>query len=157
MAAEVREAVWADRDSMVELGMEALRRFPRPGVVPDRRELNDIAKQTIPGKQSLTLVAEENGEIVGSLIAACGKFPMHHARSCEVVQYYVKPGHRDGCGMRMLRMLCDWLDSRRGIRLCLVSIEHMLGEDSVRIQKMLSRLGFEHAAVDMIRLRPEVD
>ena len=144
----IRPAAPKDIQALVELGVEALERDPVGAV--DRKDIEDTVKSAISGAQHFYMVSEIDGKVEGAVGALTQFFPFHRGRICQIAQFYCRPPAK-GDGIRMLRMLSKWADSRPGIRMLVASVE--LQEDE-RLVSMMRRLGYEAVQVEMIRKRP---
>jgi hypothetical protein len=131
----LRPAAPADINQIVELGIEALETDPYEGLLISRSRCFEMARTCVSGPAHFCWVAEQDGVIVGSVMAYVGPMMCYERSQANVVQFYCKaPGY----GVKLLRELLAWAKPRRIIKAVVFTLEH--GVDP-RIGKLLTRLG----------------
>lgn len=133
----IRKAVPADIRAIVELGVEALELNPQPGMVIDRLKVKEVATDCVSSARHFAMVAEVNGMVEGAVCAFANENLFHKRQQASVVQFYTRaPGE----GIKLLRELLKWYQSRPALRALYFTLEHRADP---RIIKMLRRLGLQ--------------
>lgn len=98
-----------------------------------------LSEMAAPGKSDLLLVAEIDGEVVGSAgLHPCG--PAIRRRHAMTLGISVVPGfQRRGIGAELMAALCDYAEKWAGV----LRLELTVYADNVVAQRLYRRFGFE--------------
>ena len=144
----IRKAVIQDVKALVQLGFEAVAQDPIG--VPSVRAMSEEAVRAVSAADCFCWVSEVNGKVEGAVTAFTLPISFHKGRMLQVVQFYCRAPAK-GDGLKMLREMVKWADSRPIIRMTVITVE--LDADK-RIFGLLGRLGFVGEQMDMVRTAP---
>lgn len=137
----VREATLDDLPYIINLAgqMHAESRYRRTTFLPAR--LGHVAAGLIASPDGFAVVAEKDGEIIGTMLAQVMREPWFAA---EPVAYeygvYVTPEHRGNhAAARMVRMFDTWAQERGAV---LIDLGISTGINDERTGAFYARLGF---------------
>ncbi len=137
MSVIIRRATPDDVYEILDLAIEALNSNPYPGLVISSTKIFSLAIECISSASHFSMIAEEDGKIVGAVGALVHPMMMYEKSQATVVQFYCKsPGN----GVKLLRELIKWVDSRAVIKMVCFTLEYRADP---RIGKLLKRLGLD--------------
>lgn len=148
----VRPATDKDIEALVELGQRAHAESPRYRDVKfNRKRALEFVEQLVFNEWALVLVAEDDGEIVGSLAG----FVTPHYFSAQLyasdVFFFVDQAHRGGTiGTRLLREWDRVLTTDGRVAESVLGISSEIG-DMKRTRKLYKRLGYTTRGYLMVK------
>ena len=135
--ATLRKAVQDDIPEIVSLGVEALTKHSYPGLEISRIKVFNTAVECVTSERNFCYVSEKDGKIVAAVSALVHPMLFHERQQASVLQFYsVSPGE----GVKLMRELMRWVDSRPGIKMVCFTME---ATADPRIGTLLSRLGLQ--------------
>ena len=143
----IRPALIKDIPAIVDLGIEALERFPEERLLISKDKVAALASDCVQKNSNFAWVAEKDGIVVGAVCAQVHEMVLYERSQATVVQYYCRvPGE----GVNLLRRFLRWAYSRRMIKMVVFEVE--IGQDP-RIYKLLKWWGFKVAEETWIKIR----
>jgi GNAT superfamily N-acetyltransferase len=132
----IRAATTADLPALVTMGRRFLAMLytDRLKDAPDR--LDALASQLVGDANSLVLVSEQAGEVVGMIAMVCYEHPMSGDPMAVEMFWWVEPEQR-GDGMRLFRRARAWAKAR-GARI----LQMIAPATNPDVAAMYDRLGF---------------
>jgi len=106
----IRPATLGDRDAVLTLAYEQAKRYP---LKRDAIKMNELFTDAVSAARHYTLVAEQDGEVKGALLAFTVNNEWAQRQSCGIRLWVSKI---PGAGATMLRQFRDWIKSRRAIK-----------------------------------------
>ena len=139
----VREATINDVPAIFDLGQEMLNRMYGLGRVrADRERGYREMRQMIASKQSIVLVDEQKGELLGVLVGQVMKWSFVDLRYATDIAFFVQE-NRPVTAIKLLRRFIYWAQQQPNVREVLVNVTHGLG-DVERMKTMYEKLGMRH-------------
>ena len=135
MTINIRKATPDDIEGIVALGLEALAKDAYPNLVVSKVKVFSLATEIISSASNFAYVAVKDGIIVGAVCALVHTMLFYERSQASVVQFYCKS---PGAGVKLLRELMKWVDSRPVIKMVCFTLE---AKADPRIGKLLTRLG----------------
>jgi len=143
----VRRGERKDREAIIALGMEALKRDPYPGLLISRAKVEAMAQELLTGAGHCCMVCERDGVVVGAFGALVHEMTFYERKQASVVQFYCKS---PGDGIKLIREGLRWLRGRRAVKMICFTVEHRADP---RIGKLLRRLGLHSDLPVYLELR----
>lgn len=131
----IRKAVPSDINSIVELGIEALKLNPYPNTVIDKEKVYKNGIECITAACNFAWVSECDGVVTGAVCALIHPMLFHERKQATVIQFYCKDS---GEGIKIIREFMKWARARPVIKMICFTLEMRADP---RIGKLLSRLG----------------
>jgi len=144
----IRRATHADLGTIVRLGIAALEHNALENMLISAEKVRCMAIETVSAAKHFAWVAEIDGEVRGAVIAVSHECMFYERQQATVVMFWC-PGY-PGHWLSLLRAFIRWADARPIIKMKAFALEH---DADPRIQKVLSRLGFDKALPSFIQTR----
>ena len=133
----IREAVLEDIDRLIELGMSFWAGSEYGGIITvSPKALRQTLEQTIESPDSVWLVAEKDGQLIGMIGLACTAHPFSGERVALELAWWVEPEHRSGgVGIKLLKCSEEWAKRQSAIALMMVA-------PNEEIERLYVKLGY---------------
>jgi hypothetical protein len=131
----IRPATLSDRNEILALAYEQAEKYPL--LRRDAPKMNDLFTDVVSAARHYSLVAEQNGEVKGVLLAFTVNNAWAQRQSCGVMLWV---SMIPGAGAAMLRQFRDWIKSRRAIKVAGFAPDVDLDP---RVWKLAERIGFQ--------------
>lgn len=138
----LRRANIHDLPTIVELAVESVSINPIP-VRIDRQAMYDTAKEALNNPHFLW-VNEEDGKVVGALVALCAPGFWFERNQVSVYLYYGKGV------LKLFKKFMEWVQGRPAIKIVVVELEP---ETDPRLTKYLKKLGLIRESVNLTWVR----
>ncbi len=131
----IRPATLSDHQAILGIAYEQAKRYPL--LKRDLRKMSDLFTDSVSAARHYSLVAEENGQVKGVLIAFVTNNAWAQRQNAGVMLWVSKI---PGAGAAMLRQFRDWVKSRRAIKVAGFAPDVDLDP---RVWKLAERIGFQ--------------
>ncbi len=131
----IRPATLSDRNAVLALAYEQAEKYPL--LKRDAPKMNELFTDVVSAARHYGLVAEQDGEIKGVLLAFTVNNAWAQRQSCGVMLWVSKI---PDAGAAMLRQFRDWIKSRRAIKVAGFAPDVDLDP---RVWKLAERIGFQ--------------
>lgn len=148
MAAVVREALPADIPVLVGLGEAFFAAHGYPGVDVDWERVPGLLRALIDDKLGLVLALEQDGAVVGALIAAAHRPVFGGAYQASELGFWVSPEARGRATLTMLPRFIEWA---RGLGCASATLSGFCDERSDKLSRVYARYGFSPRETTYLR------
>lgn len=131
----IRPATLSDRDAVLSIAYAQARMYPQ--LKRDAHKMNDLFTDAVSAARHYTLVAEQDGEVKGALLAFTTNNAWAQRQNCGVMLW---ASEIPEAGAAMLRKFRDWIKSRRAIKVAGFAPDVDLDP---RVWKLAERIGFQ--------------
>jgi len=131
----IRPATLSDRDAVLSLAYAQAAKYPL--LKRDAPKMNELFTDVVSAARHYSLVAEQNGEVKGVLLAFTVNNAWAQRQSCGVMLWV---SEIPDAGAAMLRKFRDWIKSRRAIKVAGFAPDVDLDP---RVWKLAERIGFQ--------------
>ena len=131
----VRIARTGEMRAVTNLCVEAVKSGPYPNLVPDKDKIFNVVRECISGPAHFVHVVEDNGELVGVIMAHVSPILMYERDQASVIQFYSREPRYE---VKLMVAFLRWARSRRKIKSIIFVVEY--GVDP-RVPKLLKRVG----------------
>jgi hypothetical protein len=131
----IRPATLSDHQAILGIAYEQAKLYPL--LKRDLRKMSDLFTDSVSAARHYSLVAEENGQVKGVLIAFVTNNAWAQRQNAGVMLWVSKI---PGAGAIMLRQFRDWVKSRRAIKVAGFAPDVDLDP---RVWKLAERIGFQ--------------
>jgi GNAT superfamily N-acetyltransferase len=141
-----RKAKIQDIPAIVEIAVISVSNNPLP-VKIDREAMARMANACINPAHFAWVAEDDDGKVVAAFGACVQKSFWYDKMQCSVLLYYslVK-----GAGIRLMREFAEWVKSRSGIKVAVLSLEP---DADPRLVQFFKRLGFTRETVTLSYVR----
>lgn len=141
-----RAAKCADVSAIVELAVESVNRDPLP-VKISREAMAETTRQVVGKSMHFAWVAEQDGQVVGSVLAQAAYGFWFERQQCSVLLYY---GRVPNSVAPLLRRLARWIKSRPVIKVAVIELEPIA---PLGLLRALGKLGFDRVSANATYVR----
>jgi len=134
----IRNAVPADIDKIVELGIESLElNDPYPELLISEAKIRRMTVEVVSSKAHFSWVCEVDGEVIGAVCGLSHDIMFHERKQLSVLLFYCRSASGGGF---LIRKMIRWFKSRPVLKMIVMTLD---GGDNPKLGALLVKMGLD--------------